>query len=149
ELAAQRGLTVRELRMHRLNVCRGAERHDFVRRAKLARKPRWALDSAVAQLEGLMGRYSFLTILGAAYLLAVAITKVLDFALGGWSWFDTLFFRYTPVGLSLVVVVHLGALLFLIVRLIPASIDNQYWHQNRADNMGSLRRWAVSRRADS
>src|SRR5262249_60539135 len=92
ELAAQRGLTVRELRMHRLNVCRGAERHDFVRRAKLARKPRWALDSAVAQLEGLMGRYSFLTILGAAYLLAVAMTKVLDFAFGRWSWFDTLFF---------------------------------------------------------
>lgn len=148
ELASARGLSVRQLPMERLSVRRGEEMHDYVRRSKLARKPRWALDRTVARLERLMGRYAFLTILAAAYLLALLIGEALDFAFGRWSWFDAFFFRYPALAFPLVLAVHIGALLFLMVRLIPASIDNHYWHENRADNMGSLRRWQVSRRPD-
>lgn len=96
-----------------------------------------------------MGRFSFLTLFAAAYLLAQVAGRSLEFALGRWTWFDTLFLRYPALSIPLVVAVHLGALVFVMVRLIPTWIDNHYWHENRADNMGSLRRWAVSRRPSS
>jgi hypothetical protein len=39
-----------------------------------------------------------------------------------------------------VVAVELGILLHLMARRVPAWIDNGYRHENRGDNLGSLRR---------
>jgi hypothetical protein len=37
-------------------------------------------------------------------------------------------------------VLQIGVLVYLMARRIPTWIDNHYKHENRADNMGSLRR---------
>jgi hypothetical protein len=39
-----------------------------------------------------------------------------------------------------VMALQVGAVLLLISRGIPTWIDNAYRHENRADNLGSLRR---------
>jgi hypothetical protein len=39
-----------------------------------------------------------------------------------------------------IVVFELAFLLYMMVRRIPTWIDNGYRHENRADNVGSLRR---------
>jgi hypothetical protein len=40
-------------------------------------------------------------------------------------------------------VFQIGLLFYLMVRRIPTWIDNNYRHDNRSDNMGSLRRLAA------
>src|SRR6266566_6472804 len=47
---------------------------------------------------------------------------------------------HTTVTLVAVVVTELAILLYLMTRRIPTWIDNGYRHENRADNLGSLRR---------
>jgi hypothetical protein len=51
-----------------------------------------------------------------------------------------LFFRYSWATIPAILVVQIAILLYLMVRMIPTWIDNNYRHDNRADNMGSLRR---------
>lgn len=146
ELAAARGFRFRQVCVEHLTVRRGEELYVYARLPSLARELRRGADRALAWLERSMGRFSFLTLFAAAYLLAQIVGRSLEFALGRWTWFDTAFLRYPALSIPLVVAVHLGALVFVMIRLIPTWIDNHYWHENRADNMGSLRRWAVSRR---
>lgn len=45
----------------------------------------------------------------------------------------------TPVMIA-VVVLELAFLLYMMARRIPTWIDNGYRHENRGDNLGSLRR---------
>ena len=50
------------------------------------------------------------------------------------------FFDHALLAVPLVMVLQVGAVLALISRRIPTWIDNAYRHENRADNLGSLRR---------
>src|SRR6266516_7911458 len=54
--------------------------------------------------------------------------------------FEICYVSHTTVTLVAVVVTELAILLYLMTRRIPTWIDNGYRHENRADNLGSLKR---------
>jgi len=87
-----------------------------------------------------MGSNTFLTFFAAAYLLAQAVGFGLTFVLTRLPAFAEFFFRFFPVTLPLVVLGQMAILLWLIGRKLPAVIDNNYRHLNKADNLVSLRR---------
>jgi hypothetical protein len=95
---------------------------------------------AVSAVERAMGRWSFLTFFGLAYAVA---------EIGGWivyaglrlsPAFFTWYVNHEPFAIAAIIAVQLAATLLFIVRLIPTWMDNSYRHENRADNLGSLRR---------
>src|ERR1044072_3809374 len=96
--------------------------------------------TALGLLARFMGSNTFLTFFATAYLLAQAVSIGLTFVLVRLPAFAELFFRFFPVTLPLVVLAQMAILLWLIGRKLPAVIDNNYRHLNKADNLVSLRR---------
>jgi hypothetical protein len=99
---------------------------------------------AVSAVERAMGRWSFLAFFGVAYAIA---------EIGGWVVYAGLrmspaffawFVNHEVFVIAAIIAVQLAATLLFIVRLIPTWIDNSYRHENRADNLGSLRRVPLS-----
>jgi len=95
---------------------------------------------ALAWAEKQMGRYSFIAFFLFAYLIAKAVGWALGAAFARSFAFQEWFFAYEWVTIPLVLVLQIGVLVYLMARRIPTWIDNHYKHENRADNMGSLRR---------
>ena len=75
-----------------------------------------------------------------AYVIALVISGALNWGFAHSFTFQAWFFNYQWMTIPIVLVVQIGLLLYLMVRQIPTWIDNNYRHDNRADNMGSLRR---------
>ena len=94
----------------------------------------------LAWSERQLGRYSFLGAFVLGYLIAVATSGVLGWGFAHSFTFQTWFFRFPWLTIPLMLIFQVGALLYLMVRLLPTWMDNNYKHDNRADNMGSLRR---------
>ena len=99
---------------------------------------------AVAALERAMGRYSFLAFFAFAWAIAELVGRGLAALFAAAPAFGTWFFAYAVLTVPLVLAAQVGAVLYLITRRIPTWIDNAYRHENRADNLGSLRRVASS-----
>ncbi len=95
---------------------------------------------ALAAVERAMGRYSFLTFFACAWAIAEAVGRGLAALFGAAPRLGLWFFDHVLFTVPLVMVLQVGAVLVLISRWIPTWIDNAYRHENRADNLGSLRR---------
>ncbi|MFC1580490.1 M28 family peptidase [Thermodesulfobacteriota bacterium] len=99
----------------------------------------WA-SGLLGRFEHTIGRYSFLTMFVTALLVAVLSTRLLDFVIE----------IYPPLGLFVgtyylwvffaMIIFQLAVLFRLITRELPTWMDNAYKHENRADNLQSLRR---------
>jgi hypothetical protein len=87
-----------------------------------------------------MGRFTFIIFFAAAYLFSWVMGQMLLIAFRHSFVFQTWFFRYQAATIPLVLLVQLTVLLYFMIRIIPTWIDNHYRHENRDDNMGSLRR---------
>lgn len=110
----------------------------------VARRISAAVSRAVGALESLMGRYSFLAMLLTALVVSAGSTAALEAAALRVSFLANLLvdhFAMTVVGL---LAFQLSALFRLFTRDLPTWMDNAYRHQNRACNLGSLRRRAGS-----
>jgi hypothetical protein len=112
----------------------------FERRRSVGHYLERVVSRAVSAVERAMGRWSFLTFFGLAYAVA---------EIGGWivyaglrlsPAFFTWYVNHEPFAIAAIIAVQLAATLLFIVRLIPTWMDNSYRHENRADNLGSLRR---------
>ncbi len=140
ELARTRGSSWRRVRLDRLTVSDGHRRFAFGRRLTPAQKLyRWTL-RARAWGERQMGRFSFITFFLLAFLLAHGVNRALNFAFARSFPFQNWFFDWAPLTIPLVLFFQMALLVRLMAREIPTWIDNHYRHENRADNMGSLRR---------
>ena len=94
----------------------------------------------LAAAERTMGRYSFLTFFVSAWAIAEAVGRGLAALFGKAPRLGLWFFDHLLLTVPLVMVLQVGVVLLLISRRIPTCIDNAYRHENRADNLGSLRR---------
>ena len=90
--------------------------------------------------ERLMGRYSFLAMFGCAVVVGFVPTSILEWAVVRYPGVGRLVadnYLLTVLG---VIFFELAVLFRLFTRDLPAWMDNAYRHQNRADNLASLRR---------
>lgn len=140
ELCAAQGKTYRRVRLDRLAVAGDGKAIRFARRLTVAKSLQRHLLRSLAWVERQMGRYSFLTFFAIAYLISWVVGQGLALGFRYSFAFETWFFHHLIATLPLVSLFQLVLLVYLMVRTIPTWIDNHYRHENRADNMGSLRR---------
>ena len=139
-MCAKRGKKYRRVRVDRLVVTDGERELSFGRQLTAADRLRRLYHRWAGRLGRLAGRFSFLTFLGVSYLLAWLVGRALEWGFSYRFAFQEWFFRYQAWTVSGVLVSQLAVLGYLMARAIPTWIDNHYKHDNRADNMGSLRR---------
>ena len=140
ELCRDRGKGCRRVRVDRLVVTDGEQELVFARRLTALDWARRYCHRALGALGVWVGRYSFIAFLLLAYGVALLVATVLDFFFFRSFAFQELFFTHQWISMSLVIVFQLGLLAYLMARAIPTWIDNHYRHENRDDNLGSLRR---------
>ena len=97
----------------------------------------------IAALQGVVRRGIFLTFFALACLLAQVFGWALDVAFNLSTPFALWVAAHTTLTLVVVVLVEIAILLYMMARRIPTWIDNAYRHENRADNLGSLKRITV------
>jgi hypothetical protein len=112
----------------------------FARRRTLRHFVERGVRRGLATVERTMGRYSFLTFFASAWAIAEGVGRGLAALFGVAPGLGLWFFDHTLFTVPLVMALQVGAVLLLISRCIPTWIDNAYRHENRADNLGSLRR---------
>ncbi len=141
--AAERGEAWRRVPIEDLEVMDsdGLRLH-FARRRTLRHFLERLGRRALAFLERGMGRYSFLTFFGVAWLVAQLVGWGLDVVVIANPGFGTWFFAYAALTIPVLIAGQVAVTLYLMMRRIPTWIDNAYRHENRADNLGSLRRVA-------
>jgi len=97
---------------------------------------------AIAAVESLMGRHSFLTFFGLAWLVSHAVGRGLELAVQRFTDFGVWFFEHGWLTIPVLLASQTGVTLYLMMKRIPTWIDNAYRHDSRADNLSSLRRVA-------
>jgi len=147
ELCRARDLTYRRVRLDRLTVSDDGQELVFARRLSAAGQLRRYGMRALAWLERQTGSYSFVAFFVMAYVIAVVVSGGLAAAFTRSFAFQEWFFTYEWVTIPLVLLLQISILVYLMARRVPTWIDNHYRHENRADNMGSLRRMANLKKA--
>jgi hypothetical protein len=142
ELCHQRGKRCRRVRVDRLILSNGEQELVFARRLTAVDWARRYGHRALGALGRWVGSYSFIAFLLVAYGVALAMGTALNFLFFRWYAFQELFFAYEWVSMTLLIGFQLAMLGYLMARAIPTWIDNHYRHENRDDNLGSLRRVA-------
>jgi hypothetical protein len=142
ELCRARDLTYRRVRLDRLTVSDGRQELLFGRRLSAVDQLRRYGMRSLAWLERQMGTYAFIAFFILAYIIALVVSGALAAAFARSFAFQEWFFAYQWLTIPLVLLLQIGFLVYLMARRIPTWIDNHYRHENRADNMGSLRRLA-------
>jgi hypothetical protein len=140
--AAERGEAWSRVPVEELEVVGGGLRLRFARRRTVRHFFERIGRRAVAAVERAMGRFSFLAFFATAWLVAELVARALTTAVVAWPALGVLFFAHVYVSVPLVLAFQVGATLYLMMRPIPTWIDNAYRNENRADNLGSLRRVA-------
>jgi hypothetical protein len=112
----------------------------FTRRSSFLDPLRRAYHEAVTFAQGAVRRFLFISFFALAYALANAMSWLLDRAFDLWPAFALWVADHTGITLTAIIAFEVVVLLHLMARRIPAWIDNGYKHENRADNLGSLRR---------
>ncbi|MGH9787273.1 MAG: hypothetical protein ACRD4U_01045, partial [Candidatus Acidiferrales bacterium] len=143
ELCRERGKSCRRVRLDRLIVRNGEQESVFARRLTAIDSVRRYWHRALGALGVWVGRYSFIAFLLVAYGVAFLVAEVLNFFFFRSFAFQELFFTHQWISMPLLIVFQLGLLAYLMARAIPTWIDNHYRHENRDDNLGSLRRVAT------
>lgn len=134
------GCTWEQERIDALEVTGEGDRLHFARRLTPRKRLAKTYHRAVAALQGVIRRFIFVTFFAMAYVLAEAFNRAFDVAFAAWPRFAIWVAEHTTLTLVAVVAVELVILLYMMARRIPTWIDNGYRHENRADNLGSLRR---------
>src|SRR5206468_2867383 len=94
----------------------------------------------IAAVQSVVRNWIFLTFFALAWVLAQVFGWALDVAFSLSTPFALWVAEHTVLTLVAVVAVEIAILLYMMARRIPTWIDNAYRHENRADNLGSLRR---------
>ena len=140
EYCASRGRPWERVRVDELELATDGQRLRFERRSSPTRwLAKWT-HRLTARVQGVVRRFLFLTFFALAYLLSWAFGWLFDQAFTMAPGFAVWFAEHPTVTMVAVVAVELGILLHLMARRVPAWIDNGYRHENRGDNLGSLRR---------
>lgn len=155
DTCARLGLTWERERIDELEVI-GDVRLHFARRLTPLERLSKTSHRVIAVLQGVVRRGIFFTFFALAWLLAQVFGWALDIAFNLSTPFALWVAAHTGLTLVVVVLVEIAILLYMMARRIPTWIDNGYRHENRADNLGSLRRirlqgaeQATARRADA
>lgn len=143
ELCAQRGWRWERERIDEVDVVGQGIRLRFERRLTLRQRIAKTAHRWIAALEGVVRRWTFLTFFVLAYLLAQLVDWAFLLAFTLWPVSAVWFAQHAGAAMTAVVVLDLALLVYLMARRIPTWIDNAYRHENRADNLGSLRRVAA------
>src|SRR5213083_601730 len=146
ETCARLGLTWERERVDELEVIGDDARLHFARRLTPLERLAKAAHRVIAALQGVVRRGIFLTFFALAWLLAQLFGWALDVAFNLSTPFALWVAAHTTLTLVVVVLVEIAILLYMMARRIPTWIDNGYRHENRADNLGSLRRVKASGR---
>ncbi len=96
--------------------------------------------NTVLLAQGIVRRFLFITFFAAAYALAQLFGWGFDWAFETWPRFGLWVADHVGLTITVTIVVEMAILLQLMTRRVPAWIDNGYKHQNKADNLGSLKR---------
>jgi hypothetical protein len=143
EVCRQRGAVFRRVWLDRMTVSDGKQEFAFGRRlTPLGNLRRYGM-RGLARLERLLGHFNFLAFFAVAYVIALVVSGALNWGFAHSFAFQTWFFNNQWATIPLMLVFQIGLLFYLMVRRIPTWIDNNYRHDNRSDNMGSLRRLAA------
>ncbi len=132
------------VRIDELELAANGTRLRFARRLTLRDRLARLYHRTVAAVERWMGRYTFITFFAVAFLVAKLFGWGFSYAFRASFAFQSWFFAHPWLTLPLAIALQLGVLLYLMARQIPTWIDNSYRHENRADNLGSLRRLPAS-----
>ena len=100
---------------------------------------RW-FHEATAFGQHVVRRFLFVTFFAIAWALAQVMAWLLDRTFDLWPAFALWVADHVGITLTAIIVLEVAILLHLMARRIPAWIDNGYHHENRADNLGSLKR---------
>ncbi len=123
-----------------LEVVGDGVRLHFARRRSLMDRLRQAYHNAMSEAQRVVRSFLFISFFAFAYLLANLVSWVLDRAFELWPKFALWVADHIAITLTAILLLEVAVLLHLMARRIPAWIDNAYRHQNKADNLGSLRR---------
>ncbi len=133
---------VKRVAVEELEVTCGGSALRFGRRRTMRHYVERVARRAVAAVERAMGRYAFLAFFAFAWAIAELVGRGLAALFGVAPRLGLWFFDHTLFTVPAVMALQVGAVVYLISRWIPTWIDNAYRHENRADNLGSLRRVA-------
>jgi hypothetical protein len=125
-----------------LEVARGpgSERLRFTSHSSFVDRLRRAYHEAMTLAQRVVRRFLFISFFALAYALANVMSWLLDRAFDVWPGFALWVADHVAITLTAIIIFEVAVLLHLMARRIPAWIDNGYKHENRADNLGSLRR---------
>ena len=140
EICAQLGLTWERERIDELEVIGDDARLHFARHLTPFQRLAKASHRAIAAVQSVVRNWIFLTFFALAWVLAQVFGWALDVAFSLSTPFALWVAEHTVLTLIAVVAVEIAILLYMMARRIPTWIDNAYRHENRADNLGSLRR---------
>lgn len=112
----------------------------FAKHGSFVDRLRQGYHNAMSAAQGVVRTFLFISFFGLAYVLANTVSWLLDRAFDQWPGFALWVADHVGITLAAIVLLEVAILLQLMARRIPAWIDNAYKHENRADNLGSLRR---------
>ena len=140
EYSAELGLTANRVKVDELEVAHEGRRLHFKRQLGMAQRVAKAWHRGVAALQAVVRRFIFLTFFALAYALSWVFGLAFDLAFGLFPPFAVWFVEHATATMVVIIVAEVAFLLHLMARRVPAWIDNGYRHENRGDNLGSLRR---------
>ena len=144
DTCVQLGLRWERERVDDLEVIGDDARLHFARRLTPLERLAKASHRIIAALQGVVRRGIFLTFFALAWLLAQLFGWALEVAFDLSTPFALWVAAHTTLTLVVGVLVEIAILLYMMARRIPTWIDNGYRHENRADNLGSLKRVRAS-----
>jgi hypothetical protein len=112
----------------------------------LGRRLRGALYGVWGRFERLLGRYSFMAIFAASFLIGHLTNTLLNWTLWWHPAINRFLLDHYVMVFIVLFIFQIMVLMRFISRELPAAMDNAYRHLNRADNLGSLRRAARSKK---
>ena len=140
DACAELGVTWERERIDELSVIGDGVRLHFVRRMTWKERMAKLYHRALAAAQGVIRRLFFATFFVMAYALARLFGWAFETAFDLWPRFANWVADHVVLTLAGLVALELAILLYMMARRIPTWIDNGYRHENRADNLGSLRR---------
>ncbi len=140
ETCGQLGLTWERERIDDLEVVGDGARLHFARRLTPLQRLAKVSHRVIAALQAVVRHGIFLTFFALAWVLAQVFGWALDASFDLSPRFAVWVATHTALTLVAVVTIEIAILLYMMARRIPTWIDNAYRHENRADNLGSLKR---------
>jgi hypothetical protein len=123
-----------------LEVVGDGVRLHFAWRRSLFDRLRQGFHNAMSAAQAVVRRFLFISFFAFAYILANVVSWLLDRAFDLWPGFALWVADHIGITLTAIVLLEVAILLHFMARRVPAWIDNAYRHQNKGDNLGSLRR---------